>query len=642
MILVGQAALAASLVLLGLAFGAGVGAWMGRPGRLEAGRRFILAASASIACAIFSLAYLFLIPDFRVSSVREGASGQFSPLYLVAALWSGQSGSLLLWCFFEALLASVAAWRCRLRIPERAQAVLIACLGLSIAWKAAVLLFSCDPFSVIPGVPPSDAPGLNPLLRHPLVLVHPPSLLLGLASSSLPWAFMMAGVSGDRFEIWRSWVRPWALFSFLTLGLGNLLGMLWSYDVLGWGGYWGWDPVENSSLFPFLVAAVLIHAVGRKRVLRSRGHAVAASIALMELSLAATAATRSGVLASVHSFGEGSSGSLILGLMTAAGAASLLAIGFFRRVESGRADEGRAIDDDVRPSPRSLRMLMTIGQWFIWAVLLLVMTLTLLPLLGRMMSGRALDAGPDVYQTLLWPTIPVWAILLIAPFFIRYLSRKGNMAGIAILGHAGATLMMVGFVSTLYTVEKEALLDQGKSLTIGSWSVKLLGLEESPGPVSEKVVATLEVRRKGMSSQRAAPSMEYYASWPGDGIPRPSIVRGFSEDLFTAFGGVEEGWAALKLVSRPFTSLVWIGGVLVLVAMSLLMIPYLAPAVSWNRATGIALAVGAAVFGVCMIDPKIGFLSLSAAAAAVGIYCFVYALVRLIMEGEIGGRVRPC
>jgi len=228
-------------------------------------------------------------------------SARTLPLYLkVSALWAGQEGSLLLWA---ALQATMAAWlAARPEGTGRTGAWAVALLGIVTTVFAALVFLVANPF-IPSSPPPADGVGLSPLLRHPAMVLHPPALYLGYVGLAAPAALALGALIAGEPDAFARAARPWALGSWLFLGLGLLLGARWAYDVLGWGGYWGWDPVENAGLMPWLTATGLVHALAAPdRRGGARAWAVALAVVSFLLVILGTYITRSGAIVSVHAF----------------------------------------------------------------------------------------------------------------------------------------------------------------------------------------------------------------------------------------------------------------------------------------------------------------------------------------------------
>ncbi|MGQ9583814.1 MAG: heme lyase CcmF/NrfE family subunit [Anaerolineae bacterium] len=275
---------------------------------LVSARNGVWTSAAMATLASGALFYLLARRDFGIRYVYEHVSSFQPLLYNLSAFWAGQEGSLLLWLWLLCLFAAVVLLTRGPAFQELKPHTLAILTGTQ-AFFAFLLLVLSNPFARFL-VPPQEGFGLNPLLQNVGMVVHPPVVFAGYAGFSVPFALAMAALAAGRFDrqAVRA-IRPWLLGSWLLLGMGILIGGWWAYQELGWGGYWGWDPVENSSLVPWLVATAALHA---SMLQERRGSFRVWNAALMALSfvlcLFATFVTRSGVLQSVHAFGRSAMG----------------------------------------------------------------------------------------------------------------------------------------------------------------------------------------------------------------------------------------------------------------------------------------------------------------------------------------------
>ena len=265
-----------------------------------AGRLFALASFSAAALASAWLFWLILNDRFDIDYVWSYSSLDLPLVYKISVFWAGQQGSFLLWLFFHAAAGAALAWRGRL--GSFGQAVFF---FLQALLAALVLLYS--PFFVTEGYAPADGAGMNPLLQDPWMAVHPPLVFLGYALLAVPYAASLGALLSEKAGgvEWLALARRWALAAWALLGAGIFVGAFWAYKVLGWGGWWGWDPVENSSLVPWLAAGVLVHLLSAARA-RPTNLALAhlSAIFAYALALYGTFLARSGLLGdfSVHSF----------------------------------------------------------------------------------------------------------------------------------------------------------------------------------------------------------------------------------------------------------------------------------------------------------------------------------------------------
>ena len=393
--------------------------------RVDRGRKDLLHAARSayatfVTCIVAAsgvLLALLLQHRFDVSYVNAYSSRDLPLHFLISTFWGGQEGSFLLWCFWGALIGLVV-WR---SAKEMEAPVMIVYLSTFLGIVA--ILCKQSPFRILPGAPPEDGVGLNPLLQDPWMVIHPPVMFSGFASLSVPFSFAIAALWKKRWDGWVVRAIPWALFTFVTLGTAILMGGYWAYKTLGWGGYWGWDPVENTSLVPWLFTAALVHGMylQRSKKRHRKVNLILACLAFIAI-LYGTFLTRSGILAdfSVHSFVDlgitaGSSGSC--------SASSVLSLG----------DDRRALEVDPDRHGRGASPILSRGVLFILgiaafcALAFVIMLGTSAPLLTRL-TGNPSQVQTGFYNK---TTTPAAALIVIfcGPRPVRLL--EGRDAGAA-------------------------------------------------------------------------------------------------------------------------------------------------------------------------------------------------------------------
>jgi cytochrome c-type biogenesis protein CcmF len=263
---------------------------------------------ASFGLAAFAsslIVYAFLAGDYSIQYVQHTSDAAMPLFYKITAFWGGLDGSLLFWVLLHTLFGSLAVRANRLRHRELIAHV-VAVLSVITAFFVGLLLFIKNPFAQYLLEVPTQGKGLNPLLQNLYMIVHPPSLYLGYVSLAVPYAFGMAALlTGQVDAAWQRSVRRWVLFSWMFLTFGLILGGLWAYEELGWGGYWAWDPVENAGLLPWFTTTAFLHSV---MIQERRGMMKAWNLILIIVSflltIVGTFMTRSGVVQSVHAFGS--------------------------------------------------------------------------------------------------------------------------------------------------------------------------------------------------------------------------------------------------------------------------------------------------------------------------------------------------
>jgi cytochrome c-type biogenesis protein CcmF len=314
--------------LLGLAFlaalAAGALALYGRHGDerwLTISRRTVYGFCALLTACVVIIELAFARNDFSFNIVQQHSSIETPAGYKLAAMWSSQEGSLLLWAWVLSIASSAALYATRRKLRELVPWATAVMMGVA-AFFTGLMLFApdVDPFASAPlvnGVTPPDGVGLNPLLQHPSMMIHPPMLYSGYVAFTVPFAFAIGALVTRRIDAeWIRATRRFALIAWTFLGFGLLLGARWSYTELGWGGYWAWDPVENAALMPWLLGTAFLHSI---MVQEKRGMLKVWNASLIvgtfSMALLGTFLVRSGVLQSIHAFGDNTVGPYILGLI---------------------------------------------------------------------------------------------------------------------------------------------------------------------------------------------------------------------------------------------------------------------------------------------------------------------------------------
>jgi cytochrome c-type biogenesis protein CcmF len=352
------------------------------------------------ACTTLAMAVLFhafATGDFSLAYVAAHSARSMAIHYRLAALWGGQAGSLLLWLWMLAVYSTA----CILTQRDQNRTLM--------PWVAAVLLanaifflvllnFITDPFErVAMAQPPSDGAGLNPLLQHPVMMIHPIMLYTGLVGFAIPFAFAFAAlVTGELGSTWFRSTRRWTLFPWLALSIGILLGGRWAYEVLGWGGYWAWDPVENASFMPWLPATAYLHSV---MIQEKRNMLKAWNLLLIGLTytlcLFGTFLTRSGVVQSVHAFAQTPLfTSVFLGYVLVTALVFLAAL--LRR--RGEIRSPQRLESMVSREAGFL-----LNNWVFIAILMVVFWGTLFPVFSEAVTGDRVAVGPRFFNTLAGP-----------------------------------------------------------------------------------------------------------------------------------------------------------------------------------------------------------------------------------------------
>ncbi len=411
------------------------------PELIVSARNAILAVGALATVATGALFYLLLTHDFSIQYVYEHVTTYQPTLYNVSAFWAGLEGSQLLWLWLLSACAVAVALNPR-NWDSTLRPYALAVIAATQALFAALLVFATNPFTPMP-VPQSEGFGLNPLLQNPFMVIHPPIVFAGYAGATVPFAYAVAALITGRLD--RTWVRDirrWNLVSWLFLGVGILLGGWWAYLELGWGGYWGWDPVENAVAIPWLVATAGLHsAIIQER----RGMFKRWTISLLTLTfvlcLLATFITRSGVIQSVHAFGQSTIGYYYLGFI---GLSLALAFGLMYRRQRQLQGEHDLESGFSRETGFYLANLLFCGA------ALAVLLGTFYSPLAEWISGVSAALGATFYNRVFGPI--ALAILLIMGFCTALGWRLGSAEKlwraaripIAIAGSVAISLIVAG------------------------------------------------------------------------------------------------------------------------------------------------------------------------------------------------------
>ena len=316
MILVGELALWVALLMA--AWCATISYAGGRTGRADliaSGERAAYATCALVILASAGLWTAIFTHDFSLRYVWAFTSSNLPTAYLFTSFWGGQAGSLLFWALLLAVMSAIAVFTNRAR-NRALMPYVTGTLGVLLVFFLSTLCFASNPFERL-DFAPADGRGMNPQLQNPGMTIHPPNLYLGFVATHIPFAFAIGALITRRLDTeWLAAVRRWALFSWLFLTVGIVLGMWWAYVELGWAGYWAWDPVENSSLLPWLTQTAFLHSVmiqEKRGMLRKWNVTLVAATFL--LSILGTFITRSGVIESVHAFAQSEIGNWFLAFL---------------------------------------------------------------------------------------------------------------------------------------------------------------------------------------------------------------------------------------------------------------------------------------------------------------------------------------
>ncbi|RMF56751.1 MAG: heme lyase CcmF/NrfE family subunit [Calditrichaeota bacterium] len=364
-------------------------------------KRAVISNFLLLSVSIGILAYSLAIKNYSLKYVAEHVSNGLPTFYAISALWAGQSGSLLLWAWLLSLFTLVVLWQNR-NFQFRLIPHVITTLSAILFFFLILLVFITNPFERM-AFAVTEGQGLNPLLQNPGMMFHPPTLYLGYVGFSVPFAFAIAALLNRKLDSeWIVLTRRWTLFAWLFLSIGILLGAKWAYVELGWGGYWGWDPVENASLMPWLTGTAFLHSV---MIQERRGMLKIWNVSLIVitflLTIFGTFVTRSGIISSVHSFGASSLGYVFLAFLVLLITVSVYLI--FTRREELRSDYH--FDSYLsRESSFLFNNLILVGSAFaiLWG--------TLFPVISEAVRGVKITVGPPFFNSV---NVPIGIVLIL-------------------------------------------------------------------------------------------------------------------------------------------------------------------------------------------------------------------------------------
>ncbi|HEX3802746.1 MAG TPA: cytochrome c-type biogenesis CcmF C-terminal domain-containing protein [Solirubrobacteraceae bacterium] len=374
------------------------GAWV------DSGRRAVYALALLSVLAFLLLEDAFLRNEFSLKVVAATSSTTIPVFYKLTAPWSSQQGSLLLWVTLSSLWSTLALYLTRRRLREIAPYATAVLLGME-GFFAALACFAANPFQTTTAAStPSNGAGLDPLLMHPSMMIHPPMLYSGYTLMAIPFAFAIGAlITGKLGSEWIRDTRRFALGAWLCLGIGIILGARWSYTELGWGGYWGWDAVEDAALMPWIVATAFIHSI---QIQEKRGMLKVWNVSLVllfgTLAIFGTFLVRSGVLDSIHAFGASTLGVpfvILLGIMFV----SSVGLVIWRR-------------DQLRTDHRIDSLISREAMFLLQNVVLLAITfvifwITLFPLISQAITGTKVSVGPPAFTPFVVPLALILVLL---------------------------------------------------------------------------------------------------------------------------------------------------------------------------------------------------------------------------------------
>jgi cytochrome c-type biogenesis protein CcmF len=431
----------------------------GKPAWVESARNSTIAIFFLVLTACLLLIVSLLQDDFSIEYVWRVSSIDMPTYLKVTALWGGQAGSLLFWNLLLSTFTAAAMFRNWNKQRDLMPYALMVASMTQIFFLF-ITVFVENPFARL-AVVPADGNGLNPLLRHPGMIIHPPMLYLGFVGFTIPYTFAMAALMANKLDdTWFTITRRWTLVAWLFLSLGLILGGRWAYDVLGWGGYWGWDPVENASLMPWLAGTAFLHSVmiQEKRDMFKMWN-MFLIILTYSLVILGTFVVRSGVISSVHSFAQSAIGPLFF---------AFIAIMFiFSAIWVTRRRSSLTSENHIE-SFFSREAAFLYNNFLIIAILGVVFLFTYYPIISELFTGEKGFVGPPVYERALAPLFALLLLLMgIAPLTMWYRSS---------LKRIEMSVRWPALISTLFSAVLFAFGIRSWGALLGFWIVGFSGI----------------------------------------------------------------------------------------------------------------------------------------------------------------------
>jgi cytochrome c-type biogenesis protein CcmF len=620
------------------------------PEGLQWARRFAYGFTLLMLLATLVMEFALLTHDFSVGYVAQVGSREVPTWVTIVSLWSSLEGSILFWGLVLGFYIAGATWL------TRGQHVDYMPYAIG-TWLACAAFFSfliagpANPFVTVPN-PPADGPGPNALLQnHLLMIIHPPFLYLGYVGMTIPFGFACAALLRGRLG--HSFLRPLRsslLLSWIFLTIAIMLGGWWAYEVLGWGGYWAWDPVENASLLPWLTATAALHSaivMERRGVLK--GWTVTLVQASFLLTILGTFMTRSGVFNSVHSFTQSSIGPTILVFLAAALLFSVITLAL--RIDSLEA-EGK-IDSAVSRE----------GMFLVNNLLFVLLTFTVLigtifPLVVEALKGKQMSVGRPYFDSMvvpvgaallfligIGPALPwgrasreqvlrsllppfasgiaialigyaagvrnAWTILtLVFGGYAAYVTlvqmwlpvargggralRHGRRRFGSYVIHAGAVIVLIAIgVSSTMRTSREVRLSRGESASIGPYTITFLAAEDRTEPHRQSTIARFAVASKGKPVTTLAPRMNLYPTMR-EPIGTPDVHSTITRDLYLSIMNIDTNsqTVSLLMLITPMVSWIWIAVFLMGVGGLIALIPPRQHSVILSEAKDLSLPGG--------------------------------------------------
>jgi cytochrome c-type biogenesis protein CcmF len=594
-----------------------IGASRGDIRLMQLGRTAALTQALLVALSFGALVQCYVTSDFSVANVVANSHSAKPLLYKITGTWGNHEGSMMLWTLILALFgAAVAVFGQNL--PDTLRSRVLAVQALIGVGFLAFILFTSNPFLRLSPAP-FDGNGLNPVLQDPGLAFHPPMLYLGYVGFSVTYAFAIAALLEGRVDVaWARWVRPWTLAAWCFLTLGIALGSWWSYYILGWGGFWFWDPVENASLMPWLAGTALLHSaivVEKRDALKS--WSVLLAILAFSLSLLGTFLVRSGVLTSVHAFAQDPArGMFILAFL-------MIVTGGGLALYAWRAPK---LTPGGLFQPISREGALIVNNLLLCTLAATVLLGTLYPLFLDLVTGAKVSVGPPFFNATFVPICaPLFAALCVGPYLgwkraelwpalarlrvafaasvvaaivaATAIDGRATLAAIAFgfgvwlifgsvfeflqrarrqklrtiprsaigmtISHAALGVVVLGAVATAaWNVELIRTVKIGETVPFGDYQATLVKVEPLQGPNYTAERATIALTRDGRPFTTLTPERRMFTVQQRQ-VSETSIQTNLLRDLYATLGegDAKQGWV-LRLYLNPLAPWIWLGAAL--------------------------------------------------------------------------------
>ncbi|HEY0190504.1 MAG TPA: heme lyase CcmF/NrfE family subunit, partial [Kofleriaceae bacterium] len=417
--------------------------------------------AALIGLASALMIYAFVTHDFTIKYVASVSDTTMETWYKVTAFWGGLDGSLLFWVLVLSLFSTVAILVNHRRHRDMIGYVVATVMVVQVFFLS-LLIFTKNPFQTFLTSPPIEGQGLNPLLQNYWMVIHPPSLYTGFVAATIPFAFGIGALASGRLDdMWIGSVRVWMLICFGFLSLGLILGGRWAYEELGWGGYWAWDPVENAGLMPWFTATAFLHSaiIQEQRGMMKRWNMVLVIVTFF-LTIFGTFMTRSGIVQSVHAFGEDN----VLALQFVAFLALILVVSIGLLVYRSNKLSSKTVFDSFI----SREYAFLLNNWILLGCAFVVMFLTMLPTISEALDGSRMSVGIEYFNKIMTPLGLTLLILAgIAPLLAWRKTTRERLYG-QFMFPLGVTVVAIAVLAIAFpqTTHRSAIFSDDLQLPV--------------------------------------------------------------------------------------------------------------------------------------------------------------------------------